>query len=76
MYELKINSNKIIECGVCFLAYVELVVEPSQSKNKNNNYYYHRRYRRVPTIDECYVNDPLCKFEAQEQFKRDKYTYS
>jgi len=52
-------------------AFRELVVEPVQSKNKN--YYYHRRYRRVPNIDECHVNDPLCKFEAQEQFRRDKH---
>lgn len=48
----------------------ELIVDPLQSKNKS--YYYHRRYRRVPTIDECHVNDPLCKFEAQDQFRRDK----
>jgi len=51
-------------------AFRELVVDPMHSKNKS--YYYHRRYRRVPTIDECHVNDPLCKFEAQEQFRRDK----
>jgi len=49
----------------------ELVVEPIRGKNKS--YYYHRQYRRVPTIDECHVNDPLCKFEAQEQFRRDKH---
>ena len=48
----------------------EKVVEPFHSKNKS--YYYHRRYRRVPTIDECYVNDPLCRYEAQEQFRRDQ----
>lgn len=51
-------------------AFRELVVEPLHSKNQS--YYYHRRYRRVPTIDECEINDPLCKFEAQEQFRRDK----
>ena len=59
---------------VTFFGIVEVVVEPSQGKNKT--YYYHRRYRRVPTIDECRINDPLCKFEAQEQFKRDKYVKS
>jgi len=50
----------------------ELIVEPLQSSNKNKTYYYHRRYRRVPTVDECDYRDPLCIFEAQEQFKRDK----
>jgi len=50
----------------------ELIVEPLQGSNKNKSYYYHRRYRRVPTIDECYYKDPLCMFEAQQQFKRDK----
>lgn len=48
----------------------EKFVEPIQSKNKN--YYYHRRFRRVPTVDECYTDDPVCYFEANEQFKRDK----
>jgi len=51
-------------------AWREKVVEPIQSKNKS--YYYHRRYRRVPTIDECYVGDILCQYEAQEQFRRDQ----
>jgi len=49
----------------------EKFVEPIQSKNRQ--YYYHRRYRRVPTIDQCHTTDPLCKFEAHEQFKRDKH---
>ena len=48
----------------------ENIVEPMQGKNKQ--YYYHRRYRRVPTIDECYTNDQTCRFEANEQMIRDK----
>jgi NADH-ubiquinone oxidoreductase subunit 10 len=51
-----------------FHACIDKVVAPSQKKSV----YYHRRYRRVPTIDECTVNDPLCYFEANEQFKRDR----
>ncbi|KAH6942335.1 hypothetical protein HPB50_003921 [Hyalomma asiaticum] len=34
--------------------------------------WYHRKYRRVPTIDECYTDDMMCKFEANEQYKRDR----
>lgn len=29
-------------------------------------------FRRVPTIDQCYTDDPVCKYEANQQFKRDK----
>ena len=50
--------------------FVEKVVEPIQSKNKS--YYYHRRFRRVPTVDECEVGEQTCLYEANEQFKRDK----
>jgi NADH dehydrogenase (ubiquinone) 1 beta subcomplex subunit 10 len=35
--------------------------------------YYHRRFKRVPTIDECVLRDMPCVFEANEQYKRDKY---
>lgn len=35
--------------------------------------YYHRKFARVPTIDECHEGDFTCYFEANEQFKRDKY---
>merc|ERR1712080_526946 len=33
--------------------------------------WYHRSYARVPTIDECYVDDVICRTEAHEQFRRD-----
>jgi len=65
--------NKLLGImGAPVAAVRELIVEPLQSNNKNKLYYYHRRYRRVPTIDECYIKDPMCIFEAQQQFKRDK----
>lgn len=41
-------------------------------QSSNNQKYYHRQYRRVPTIDECDVEDAVCFQEANEQFKRDK----
>ena len=49
----------------------ETVVEPLHEKNKQ--YYFHRKFRRVPTIDECEIDDELCIFESNEQFKRDKF---
>ncbi|XP_062599390.1 NADH dehydrogenase [ubiquinone] 1 beta subcomplex subunit 10-like [Saccostrea cucullata] len=45
-------------------------IEPIQAKNRG--VYYHRRFRRVPTIDECYEDDQLCIYEANDQMKRDK----
>jgi len=48
----------------------EKIIEPVQKGSKTT--YYHRRYRRVPTIDECEIGDPVCYFEANEQFKRDR----
>jgi len=34
--------------------------------------YYHKRYERVATIDECSTRDVVCRFEANQQFYRDK----
>lgn len=50
-------------------ALLETIVEPNQQHYP----WYHQKFRRVPTIDECYTDDPICLFEAQDQFKRDKY---
>ncbi|XP_046449162.1 NADH dehydrogenase [ubiquinone] 1 beta subcomplex subunit 10-like [Daphnia pulex] len=46
----------------------ESVVTP----NRPDHVYYHQKFRRVPTIDQCYTDDPVCRFEAQQQFNRDK----
>ena len=48
----------------------EKFVDPIQAERKG--VYYHRRYRRVPTIDECYTDDLCCRYEANEQYLRDK----
>lgn len=45
-------------------------VEPFHKSEKPK--YYHRRFRRVPTIDECHIGDEVCFYEANEQFLRDK----
>lgn len=47
----------------------EKIVLPNRGPEYN---WYHRKYRRVPTIDECYTDDLMCKFEANEQYKRDR----
>jgi len=43
-------------------------VEPNQEKQN----WYHQRFRRVPTIDQCYTDDAVCRFEADQQFRRDR----
>ncbi|XP_064478665.1 NADH dehydrogenase [ubiquinone] 1 beta subcomplex subunit 10-like [Ornithodoros turicata] len=46
----------------------ETIVAPNRPKY----YWYHEKLRRVPEIDECYTDDLMCKFEADQQFKRDR----
>uniref|UniRef100_T1GPH9 NADH dehydrogenase [ubiquinone] 1 beta subcomplex subunit 10 n=1 Tax=Megaselia scalaris TaxID=36166 RepID=T1GPH9_MEGSC len=46
----------------------ESIVEPNQKKSV----WYHQQFRRVPTIDQCYTDDAVCKFEADQQFRRDR----
>lgn len=53
---------------VIFSLTVEKVVEP----NRKQYPWYHQKFRRVPTIDQCYVDDQVCMFEANQQWKRDK----
>ncbi|BFZ03264.1 hypothetical protein BsWGS_06303 [Bradybaena similaris] len=48
----------------------EKVVLPLQARNKEK--FYHRRFNRVPTVDNCDFEDPVCVYEANEQFFRDK----
>lgn len=47
----------------------EKIVKPNQGPEYP---YYHRQYRRVPTIDECYMSDYVCFEEADLQYRRDK----
>ena len=37
------------------------VVEPSRGESYP---WYHRQFRRIPSIDECYIDDILCREEA------------
>jgi len=46
------------------------VVVPLQAKNTEK--WYHRKLNRVPTVDQCDINDPVCIYEAEQQFLRDK----
>jgi len=48
----------------------ENLVEPFRPKESYP--WYHRRFKRVPTIDECYMNDQVCKREASVQYFRDR----
>lgn len=44
------------------------MVEPNQKSYP----WYHQKFRRVPTIDECYTDDPICYYEANAQYRRDR----
>ncbi|XP_017774602.1 PREDICTED: NADH dehydrogenase [ubiquinone] 1 beta subcomplex subunit 10 [Nicrophorus vespilloides] len=46
----------------------EKIVEPNQQHYP----WYHQKFRRVPTIDQCYNDDIVCYTEANFQYKRDK----
>ena len=46
----------------------EKVVTPNQQDYP----WYHKKYRRVPTIDECYMHDWVCREEANMQYRKDK----
>jgi len=46
----------------------EKVVKPNQQQYP----WYHQKFRRVPSIDECYTDDAVCIFEANQQYKRDR----
>lgn len=54
-----------------FFRLAEKVVEPNQKKYP----WYHQQFRRVPTIDQCDSDDVVCDFEANTQFKRDRFKY-
>lgn len=53
----------------------ENIVLPSKGPKY---YYYHRKFKRAVPIDECYLNDEACFFEANIEYRRvrlvDKYT--
>lgn len=55
---------------VLFINILEKFVLPFRQKERP--VYYHRRFERVPTIDQCEIDDPLCRYEANVQFQRDK----
>nr|AIX97483.1 mitochondrial NADH dehydrogenase (ubiquinone) 1 beta subcomplex 10 [Ceratosolen solmsi]AIX97513.1 PDSW subunit [Ceratosolen solmsi] len=56
----------VLDAPVTFFR--EKIIEPNQKKYP----YYHQKFRRVPTIDECYTDDYVCRYEANQQFLRDK----
>ncbi|XP_043282150.1 NADH dehydrogenase [ubiquinone] 1 beta subcomplex subunit 10 [Venturia canescens] len=46
----------------------EKIVEPNQQHYP----WYHQKFRRVPTVDECYSDDLVCIYEADQQYARDR----
>ncbi|KAL3115975.1 hypothetical protein niasHT_007275 [Heterodera trifolii] len=61
-------ANRFLDWPVTWFR--ENIVERLHDKHKMP--YYHRKISRVPEIDECGVNDRICLFEAEEQFRLDK----
>ncbi|XP_074027474.1 NADH dehydrogenase (ubiquinone) PDSW subunit [Leptinotarsa decemlineata] len=73
----EITPRNIVERFFCAVGNVldapavwvrEKIVEPNQKSYP----WYHQKFRRVPTIDECYTDDAVCIYEANCQYKRDK----
>jgi len=48
----------------------ERIIDPIRARNQYP--YYHRQFPKVPTIDECDVDDQVCIYEANEQYMRDR----
>jgi len=46
----------------------ETIVVP----NRKQYPWYHQKFRRVPTIDQCWQDDVACFYEADQQYKRDR----
>ena len=65
----KKEKRYIIQTCYPSFCFSEKIVEP---RRKDLPKYYHRQLRRVPTIDECEIQDAVCFQEANQQFKRDK----
>ncbi|XP_033630976.1 NADH dehydrogenase [ubiquinone] 1 beta subcomplex subunit 10-like [Asterias rubens] len=43
-----------------------------KQQNRHPSYYYHRQFRRVAPVEDCNVDDYVCLFEAEMQYKRDR----
>ncbi|XP_030840198.1 NADH dehydrogenase [ubiquinone] 1 beta subcomplex subunit 10 [Strongylocentrotus purpuratus] len=41
-------------------------------RKRSPYYYYHQRFPRVPSIEECAVDDYVCMYEGNMQYKRDR----
>lgn len=72
-YKIQNFINNLSLMSLCnFLCLQKIFVESVVKPNQKSYPWYHQKFRRVPTIDECYSDDFVCQFEADEQFKRDK----
>lgn len=55
-----------------FLLFIYFIAEKIVEPNRQHYPWYHQKYRRVPTIDECYSDDYVCAFESDQQYYRDR----
>jgi len=68
LQNLTLALFKLIDGPVTY--WKENVVQPIQTRRGNK--FYHRKYNRVPTIDQCAVDDNVCIYEADVQLDRDR----
>lgn len=68
MRGLLLGRNCVFALHNYNLKFLDAIVKP----NQKNYPWYHQKFRRVPTIDQCYTDDVVCQFEADQQFKRDR----
>lgn len=76
--ETRSPINKLLDWGTSLVSGpVDWIHEKIVLPNRGPKYYwYHRKYDRAVPIDECYVDDYACMWEADIEYKRNKLVES
>lgn len=68
----KINLTSFLTNYIIIIIIIVNILEKVVLPNQKHYPWYHQKFRRVPTIDECYTDDVVCVHEANMQYKRDR----